>query len=154
MIWKSLKQNVLFPKGLNSIQRWVSLIGLFSVTWVSGPPPKLFLHVWFLNHIEKVKKFTGKDKQIGLFAKDMKKKVFLVWCWLPAYSITWKRPYLQLKLLWKTKPCVNFKVQISKNNLLNWLGFSLATSLYLLLWINTWSQDFPTSVVELRNFFL
>ena len=44
------------------------------MTWVSGPPPKLFLHVWFLNHIEKVKKFTGKDKQIGLFAKDMKKK--------------------------------------------------------------------------------
>ena len=45
-----------------------------------GATPKLFLHVWFLNqnpNIEKVKKFTGKDKQIGLFAKDMKKKSFL-----------------------------------------------------------------------------
>ena len=42
-----------------------------------GATPKLFLHAWFLNqnpNIERVKKFTGKDKQIGLFAKDMKKK--------------------------------------------------------------------------------
>ena len=28
MIWKFLKQNVLFPKGLNWVQHWVSRIGL------------------------------------------------------------------------------------------------------------------------------
>ena len=31
MIWKFLKQNVLFPKGLNWVQHWVSRIGLFGV---------------------------------------------------------------------------------------------------------------------------
>ena len=30
MIWKFLKQNVLFPKGLNWVQHCVSRIGLFS----------------------------------------------------------------------------------------------------------------------------
>ena len=30
MIWKFLKQNVLFPKGLNWVQHWVSRIGLFA----------------------------------------------------------------------------------------------------------------------------
>ena len=29
MIWKFLKQNVLFPKGLNWVQHWVSRIGLW-----------------------------------------------------------------------------------------------------------------------------
>ena len=29
MIWKFLKQNVLFPKGLNKVQHWVSRLGLF-----------------------------------------------------------------------------------------------------------------------------
>ena len=29
MIWKFLKQNVLFPKSLNWVQHWVSWIGLF-----------------------------------------------------------------------------------------------------------------------------
>ena len=29
MIWKFLKQNFLFPKGLNWVQHWVSRIGLF-----------------------------------------------------------------------------------------------------------------------------
>ena len=32
MIWKFLKQNVLFPKGLNWVQQWVSRIGL-SLLW-------------------------------------------------------------------------------------------------------------------------
>ena len=31
MIWKFLKQNVLFPKGLNWVQHWVSRIGLLGV---------------------------------------------------------------------------------------------------------------------------
>ena len=30
MIWKFLKQNVLFPKGLNWVQHWVSRIGLLN----------------------------------------------------------------------------------------------------------------------------
>ena len=30
MIWKFLKQNVLFPKGLNWVQHWVSRIGLWA----------------------------------------------------------------------------------------------------------------------------
>ena len=30
MMWKFLKQNVLFPNGLNWVQHWVSRIGLFS----------------------------------------------------------------------------------------------------------------------------
>ena len=30
MIWKFLKQNVLFPKGLNWVQHWVSRIGLWT----------------------------------------------------------------------------------------------------------------------------
>ena len=32
MIWKFLKQNVLFPKGLNWVQQWVSRIGI-SLLW-------------------------------------------------------------------------------------------------------------------------
>ena len=32
MIWKFLKQNVLFPKGLNWVQQWVGRIGL-SLLW-------------------------------------------------------------------------------------------------------------------------
>ena len=36
MIWKFLKQNVLFPKGLNWVQRWVySRIGLFASYLIS-----------------------------------------------------------------------------------------------------------------------
>ena len=31
MIWKFLKQNVLFPKGLNWVQHWVSRIGLLII---------------------------------------------------------------------------------------------------------------------------
>ena len=31
MIWKFLKQNVLFPKGLNWVQHWVSRLGLLSI---------------------------------------------------------------------------------------------------------------------------
>ena len=31
MIWKFLKQNVLFPKGLNWVQHWVSRIGLWTL---------------------------------------------------------------------------------------------------------------------------
>ena len=41
------------------------------------PPPQLFIHVSLLNqnsNMENIKKFTGKDKQIGSFAKDLKKK--------------------------------------------------------------------------------
>ena len=83
-----------------------------------GATPKLFLHAWFLNqnpNIEKVKKFTGKDKQIGLFAKDMKKKkkkkCEAGYQLIPLYE---KDHISSSKFLWKTKPCVNFKVQFSK----------------------------------------
>ena len=36
MIWKFLKQNVLFPKGLNWVQHWVSRIGLL-LMYHEGP---------------------------------------------------------------------------------------------------------------------
>ena len=42
MIWKFLKQNLLFPKGLNWVQRWVSWLGLFST------PVKVFKSYCFL----------------------------------------------------------------------------------------------------------
>ena len=64
MIWKFLKQNVLFPRGLNWVQHWVSRIGLLltdislridpsirlifewlSLIFISTPQPKKANHV-------------------------------------------------------------------------------------------------------------
>ena len=44
MIWKFLKQNVLFPKGLNWVQHWVSRIGLLWSMW------KWWIHYFHIDH--------------------------------------------------------------------------------------------------------
>ena len=129
MIWKYLEQNVLFPKGLNWVQHWVSRLGLLVIVclrFLSHPSLELAARmIWFPRN-------TGEPSQRQEITMPFESNLTWYDIGRPAnlyYSISdWhhlsstpKMPVLRLEGIMR-------QVRAEENKIFKWIAFLLIAS--------------------------